>query len=87
MPDPVISFAVGPDVPEEEIDSLFATIRWVRGVTAARPLAPASDVPALRRMGTATVDPRSDIRAVAGEIAGLDGIEYADVASDRGPVQ
>jgi hypothetical protein len=35
-------------------------------------------------MGTAVVDPSVDERAVAARIRAISGIEYADVAADRG---
>jgi hypothetical protein len=87
MTDPVVTFALRPELPPDDHEAILSAISWVRGVLTVTSLAPESDLPALRRLGTATVDARANPHSVAEAIASLDGIEYAEVAAGRGPVE
>lgn len=79
-----VSFALKSDLPPERQQAIRATISWIHGVASVVPLAPDHALPQLRAFGTAVLDSGADPESVARAIASLDGVEYAEVAAQRG---
>ncbi len=80
----VISFAVAAGLTPVEEEAAWTAVPWVRGVTQVVRLSPAAPIPELRRMGNAIIDPAADPQTVASDIRAITGVEYAEVATERG---
>lgn len=79
----IITFAVAADVLKADQDAVLAQVAEVDGVEAVERLRPDSRLPELLRLAFALVEPDADPRDVSDRIALVDGVEYADVPSDR----
>jgi hypothetical protein len=84
MPDTVVTFTVAATGDTAQEDEAFAAVSWVRGVLEVTRLAPGSSNPALRRMGTARLDPLATVDSVLADIRSIPAITSADLAATRG---